>query len=78
MGFYKGEGLDIKGGTVFLPDDAKSDSVVVNTDDAVWIWQASTGTYIKITIKDGVPVTEASIKKPSDPEKVNKTWADNL
>ena len=72
------QGLEIKGGRVYLPSRVVEDCVIVKTEDAVWCWDSQSGTYAKISIVDGSPVTEATIKEKPTPkeEKLKKNWSD--
>lgn len=55
------QGLEIKGGRVYLPNQFAELAAIVKTEDAVWAWHPTDGSYFKITIEDGVPKTEAYV-----------------
>lgn len=56
---------EITGGTVTLDDCFFMDAIVIHTSDAVWIFQCQEDqrSYIKIHIKDGVPITSFDNKE---------------
>lgn len=72
------QGLEIEGGKVYLPSHFTESVAIVHTHDAVWSWHPTDGSYIKITIEDGTPKTEAyasAVKEEPEAFKV-KLWSD--
>lgn len=70
------KGLEIEGGTVFVPQEYADMCVVVKTDDSVWMWHPTEGSYLKVTISDGVPSTEGyySGEPKQEPKFVFRLW----
>lgn len=72
------QGLEIEGGKVYLPSSLSDSFAIVHTRGAVWAWDTDDGSYIKITIEDGTPKTEAyasAVKEEPEAFKV-KFWSD--
>ena len=75
MSLHESSAANIDGAQVWLPGQIVDEHIIINTGDELWMWSHINGSYIKISIKDGVPVTDGFVKQPPPEDKrVSKKW----